>query len=147
LDSLHYSIIIDAPKARVHELMLADKTYREWTSFFAEGSYYQGSWEQGTQMLFTNADAGSGMSARIAAHRPVEFVSIELLGMLNNGELDTANPLQGAFENYSYTEKDGITTLQVELKGLPAEWAEYLNTSWPKALEKLKTISEGGNPT
>jgi hypothetical protein len=144
---LHFSITIQAPKARVHQLMLADKTYREWASLFAEGSYYQGSWEQGTQMLFTNADAGSGMSAHIAAHRPAEFVSIELLGMLNNGVLDTANPLQGAFENYSYTEKDGITTLQVELKELPAEWAEYLESTWPKALEKLKTICEGGNPT
>jgi hypothetical protein len=37
--------------------------------------------------------------------------------------------------------------LQVELKELPAEWAEYLESTWPKALEKLKTICEGGNPT
>ena len=98
-------------------------------------------------MLFTNADAGSGMSARIALHRPAEFVSIELLGMLNNGVLDTANPLQGAFENYTYTEKSGVTTLQVELAGLPAEWSEYFENAWPKALDKLKTICEGGDPT
>ncbi|MEQ1837376.1 MAG: hypothetical protein ABL858_03395 [Candidatus Nitrotoga sp.] len=139
---LLFSIEINAPKARVHQLMLADKTYREWTSVFAEGSYFQGSWELGTQMLFTNSDAGSGMSARIAAHRSAEFVSIELLGMLNNGVPDTTNPLQGAFENYTYTEKDGITTLQVELEGLPAEWSEYLNAAWPKGLEKLKAICE-----
>lgn len=147
MHSLHYSIAIQAPKARVHQLMLADKTYREWTAPFAEGSYYQGSWEQGAQILFTNADAGTSMSARIAVHRPAEFISIEWLGILNNGVLDTATQIQGAYENYTYIEKDGVTTLQVELKGLPAEWAEYLNTSWPKALEKLKTICEGGYPT
>ena len=44
---LHFSVAIHAPKTRVHQLMLADRTYREWTSAFAEGSCYQGSWDKG----------------------------------------------------------------------------------------------------
>lgn len=44
MTTLHYHITIRAPKARVYQLMLADASYREWTSEFAPGSYYKGSW-------------------------------------------------------------------------------------------------------
>ncbi|TAJ81725.1 MAG: SRPBCC domain-containing protein [Gallionellaceae bacterium] len=142
MKSLHFSITIQAPKAQVHQLMLADKTYREWAAAFAEGSYYQGTWEKGAHILFTNADNGSGMSARIAEHRPAEFLSIEMLSMINDGVADESNPFQGVYENYSYTEKNGVTTLQVELLGVPDDWADYLNGTWPKALDTLKAICE-----
>jgi hypothetical protein len=141
MQALHFSIDIQAPKARVHQLMLADKTYREWTLAFAEGSCYQGSWDKGSQILFGDGK-GSGMSARIAENTPAEFVSIEMLSMVYEGVPNTPRQWHDAFENYTFSESNGITTLQVDISGVPAEWADYLNEAWPKALAKLKEICE-----
>lgn len=138
---LHFSITINAPKAHVHQLMLADKTYREWCAVFSEGSCYEGNWDKGSQMLFHAADPNLGMKARVAEHQPAEFLSLEWLEF-KDGISHDALPLQGGFENYTYTEKNGITTLQVQLKGIPDDWADYLNDTWPQALERLKVICE-----
>jgi hypothetical protein len=138
---LHFSIEINAPKARVHQLMLADKTYREWTSAFGEGSCYQGSWDQGAQIFFGDPE-GSGMCARIAEHRPAEFLSIEMLSEVKDGVPDTKQQWQGVFENYSYTEKNGVTTLQVDITAMPVEYVDFMTDSWRKALDKLKAICE-----
>lgn len=141
MENIHYSINLQAPKARVHQLMLADKTYREWTAAFAEGSSYQGSWDKGAKILFGDGQ-GSGMSARIAEHRPAEFVSIEMLAEVRDGVTDVPRQWYDAFENYTFTEANDITTLQVDISGVPAEWAYYLNATWPNALAKLKVICE-----
>jgi hypothetical protein len=141
MNPVRFSITIRAPKARVHQLMLADKTYREWTAAFAEGSCYQGSWDKDSQILFGDG-RGSGMSARIAEHRPAEFVSIEMLAEVRDGVTDVPRQWHDLFENYTFTESNGITSLQVDISGVPDEWAEYLNAAWPKALAKLKAICE-----
>lgn len=141
MKSLHYSITIHAPKARVHQLMLADQTYREWTSAFAEGSCYQGSWDKGAKILFGDGQ-GSGMSARIAEHRPAEFLSIEMLSEVKDGVPEKEQQWQGAFENYTYTEANGITTVQVDITAMPDEYADFMTESWRKALDKLKAICE-----
>jgi len=141
MTTLHYHITIRAPKARVHQLMLADASYRVWTSEFSPGSYYKGSWNKGAEILFLNPE-GFGMKARIAEHRPAEFVSIEMLSEVRDGVADTQDPWQSAFENYTYTEKDGMTTLNVDSGPVPEDWADFMNNTWPKALAKLKAICE-----
>ncbi|NTV15768.1 MAG: hypothetical protein HGA96_17870 [Desulfobulbaceae bacterium] len=141
MQTLHFSISIQAPRAQVHQTMLADKTYRLWTSEFAAGSYYQGSWEKGTQILFLNPE-GFGMKARVAEHRPAEFVSLEMLSEVHDGVPEEQDQWQGSFENYSYLEENGMTTLNVDIGPVPDDWADYLNTTWPKALTRLKAICE-----
>lgn len=138
---LHFSIAINAPKVRVHQLMLADKTYREWTSAFAEGSGYQGSGDKGAKILFGDGQ-GSGMSARIAEHKPAEFLSIEMLSEIKNGVPVNEQQWQGAFENYTYTEANGITTVQVDITAMPDEYVDFMTEGWRKALDKLKAICE-----
>jgi hypothetical protein len=141
MPSLNHTITIHAPKTHVYQLMLADKSYREWTSEFAQGSYYQGTWNKGAQILFL-APGGGGMNARIAENKPAEFVSIEMLSEVRDGVPNTLRQWHDVFENYTFSETQGITTLQVEISGVPNEWAEDLNTKWPKALAKLKVICE-----
>jgi len=141
MTTLQFSTPIRAPKAQVYQRMLADDTYRVWTNEFAQGSYFRGSWDKGAQILFLNPE-GFGMRARIAENRPAEFISIEILSEVRDGVPDMQDQWQGAFENYTYSEANGITTLKVEISGIPAEWEEYLNSTWPKALAKLKTICE-----
>lgn len=86
-----------------------------------------------------------GMYARIKENRLPEFVSIEHLGFINNGEIDTqsdeAKKWTPAFENYTFTEVDGGTLLEVEVD-LPPEHKPEMDQNWPVALNKLKELCE-----
>jgi hypothetical protein len=149
METLHYEIFINAPREKVWKTMLEDKTYREWTKTFNEGSHYKGSWEKGSKILFLGPDPKTGkeggMVSRIKENRPYEFVSIEHIGIIQNGSEDTtsdeAKKWTPAYENYTFKEKDGGTDLVVDMQGAP-EYKEMFDGMWPKALQKLKELSE-----
>lgn len=150
MEKLHYSITINAPIQKVWDTMLQDETYRQWTNAFSEGSYFKGSWEKGSKILFLGPDPATGeeggMLSRIAENRPYEFISIEHIGLVNNGVEDTTSDMAKqwtpAFENYTFTEKDGVTTVNIELDSLE-ENAEMYNQTWELGLQKLKELAEG----
>jgi hypothetical protein len=152
MEKLHFSILIDAPKEKVWHAMLDDETYREWTRAFNEGSYYKGSWAKGSKILFLGPDPKTGeeggMVSRIAENRPQEFVSIEHLGIVQNGIEDTtseeARKWAPAYENYTFKEKDGATEVLVDMD-IDQEEAKSFKRMWPEALERLKTIAERGS--
>jgi hypothetical protein len=145
----HYSILINAPKHKVWHSMLDDKPYREWTKAFNEGSYYKGSWEQGSKILFLGPDPKtgeeSGMVSRIAENKPYEFISIEHLGIVQNGVEDTtsetARAWAPAYENYTFNDKDGATEVLVDID-IEDEHVQMFNEMWPEALRKLKELAE-----
>ncbi len=147
---LHFSIDIKAPREKVWDTMMDDPTYREWTSVFNPGgSYYEGDWSEGSKMLFLGPDEKtgkvSGMISRIEVNKPYEFMSIEHLGEINDGVEDTTSEgvkeWAGAHENYTLTEKDGVTTVQIDID-INDEMSKMFEDMWPLALDKLKEISE-----
>lgn len=145
----HYNIFINAPREKVWDTMLDDPTYREWTKPFNPGSYYQGSWDEGSKMLFLGIDENGGdiggMVARIKERRPHEFLSIEHLGMIENGVEDTTSERvkawAPAYENYTFTDKDGGTEVAIDIDVEDA-YAEMFQEMWPKALQVLKELAE-----
>ena len=124
--------------------MLQDETYRQWTSAFVEGSHYKGSWDEGSKILFLDPK-GRGMVSRIARNKPYQFLSIEHLGFVANGkedtESDSAKTLAGALESYTLTESDGVTRVQVDMD-TDEQYKTMFQDMWPKALKKLKELSE-----
>lgn len=149
MEKLRFSIEINAPKKRVWDTMLADKTYREWTVPFSPGSYYKGNWDKGSKMLFLGPGEDGktmGMVSTIAENRPQEFISIKHLGLVKDGVEDTtsaeAKGWAGAMENYTFLQKNGGTEVVVDLSGLTNEFAEMFKPMWPKALQKLKELAE-----
>jgi uncharacterized protein YndB with AHSA1/START domain len=141
---LTYSTVIDAPRDLIWRVLLDDATYREWTNVFAEGSYADTDWQEGSKALFLGP-TGDGMVSRIAVHRPNEHISIEHLGVVKNGveELEggAAEGWAGAHENYTLRDVPGGVELLIEMDSTP-EYAPYFNETWPKALAKVKEISE-----
>jgi uncharacterized protein YndB with AHSA1/START domain len=149
--NLQFNIHINAPKQKVWETMLGDKTYREWTSVFQPGSHYEGSWEKGDSIRFVALGEDGklgGMTSKIAENKPYEFISIEHLGVVTDGKDDFEGPyayeFAGAHENYTFTEDGDGTSLTVDLEGqnLSKEMADMFTEMWPTALEKLKQIAE-----
>lgn len=150
MEKLTFSTVINAPREKVWHAMLDDVTYRQWTKPFNEGSRYVGTWETGSEMRFIGVDESGkefgGMYSKIKEARPYEFVSIEHLGMISEtGAIDTTSEevkkWSPAFENYTFSEKDGGTEVLAELT-VPAEWKDMFTDTWPKALAILKEIAE-----
>ncbi|WP_297338100.1 SRPBCC domain-containing protein [Algoriphagus sp.] len=147
-DALHFEIEIQAPVSQVTPQMLDKATYPIWTAPFSPGSYYEGSWEKGSQIYFLTQDENgekSGMVSKILEHIPDHYISIEHLGMIDKGKEITSGPeietFQGVTENYTFTSKNGKTVLQVDIESV-GEYKDHFNAMWPKALEKLKEICE-----
>lgn len=149
MQKLNFSIVIDAPKEKVWHAMLDDRPYREWTLAFNPGSYYKGDWSRGSKMLFLGPDPETGqeggMVSRIAENRPYEYISIEHIGIIQNGIEDTtsedARKWAPAFENYTFKEKDGATEVLVDVD-VEDEHAEMFDKMWPEGLQRLKKIAE-----
>lgn len=146
MEKLTFSTIINAPREKVWNTMLAKDTYQAWTVPFHEGSTYEGNWEEGSEMKFIGPSEDgnmSGMYAVIAANRPYEFISIKHLGELNNGERTPWPVVEGeeGYENYTFKDADGGTEVLVTLT-VPVEWKDMFNDMWPRALAKLKEIAE-----
>jgi hypothetical protein len=148
MEKLHFSINIHAPKEKVWDVMLGEESYKKWTDVFMAGSYYEGDWNEGSKMLFLAPDESGkmgGMVSRIKENRLYEYISIEHLGMVQNGIEDTSSDdvkkWAGALENYTFKENNGTTEVLVDLDS-NEEYKEMFEGMWPKALQKLKKLAE-----
>jgi uncharacterized protein YndB with AHSA1/START domain len=143
-EKLQFNLYIEAPVERVWDTMFGAESYKDWTSAFCEGSYFEGSWEEGARIRFL-APSGDGMFARIAANRRHEFLSIQHLGCIAGGvedrDSEAAFASAPAFENYTFKAVGGTTELAVE-QDASEEYEQYLRDAWPKALAKLKEMCE-----
>jgi hypothetical protein len=84
-----------------------------------------------------------GMLSRIAENCPNEFVSIQHYGLVQGGKEVTEGPevekWANGFENSTFA-GDGVrTTVTVDLDATD-EFADYMNETYPLALQKLKEI-------
>ena len=142
--TLHYSMFISAPRQHVWDVMLGPEGYKQWTSDFAEGSYYEGSWEQGQKIRFLTPE-GEGMFSTIEESRPYEFVAIHHLGTVKNGSEDTqseeARQWGDAWEKYELRDLNGGTEVVVDVD-TPEEMEAFMQETWPKALGRLKATCE-----
>ena len=148
MEKLKYSIKINAPREKVYKMMLEDESYRKWTEPFCPGSYAETDWKKGSKALFLGPDQEgkfSGMVSRIEENIPNEYVSIEHLGVVNNGiedtESDAVKSWKGAMENYTFRDADGGTEVLIDID-VDDNYVKMFNEMWPKALQKLKEISE-----
>ncbi len=145
---LHFETTINCPVEKVYETMLSDDTYRTWTSVFNSTSRYEGSWKKGSKILFLGTDSKgeiSGMVSRIKENVNNKFVSIEHLGIIkNNNEImcgDEVDGWKGSLENYSFKSSGNQTMLSIDIDS-NEEFKSYFSDTWPKALNKLKSICE-----
>lgn len=141
-----FNITIDAPREKVWNILWEDATYRKWTAPFQEGSNAQTDWKKGSKVLFLDNSGKSGMISRIADNIPNEYMSIEHLGELKDGvedlDSDRVKKWKGIHEDYILKSVNGKTELSVEMDMID-EFKEMFQNIWPKALAKVKELSEG----
>jgi len=144
LKRLQWSIDIAAPASKVYQMLVGPESYKEWTSAFGEGLYYEGSWQSGQRIRFLTPD-GHGVVSEIAENRPNEFLSIRHLGYIDdNGVEDTSSEAirawAPAYENYTFTATPEGTKLTVD-QDMTDDFAS-MPEAWPTALGKLKALCE-----
>lgn len=151
MKKLQFKVTITAPVTKVYDFMLglgSKSTYEQWTSVFNPTSTYEGSWDKGKKMQFIGVDEKGekgGMVSRIVENIPNRFVSIQHYGLVKADKEVTEGPevekWAGGFENYAFEENKETTTVTVELD-TTEEFLDYMNQTYPKALNKLKALCE-----
>ncbi|MEK7263373.1 MAG: hypothetical protein AAB071_02545 [Bacteroidota bacterium] len=148
MQTLHCTILINADKKKVWNTMLNENTYREWTKEFHADSSYEGNWNKDSEIRFIAPDQNGkrqGIFSRIKENILYQFISIEHLGLIVNGEVDTvseeAKKWMPSFENYTFTENNGETELTIEMQ-VEEEYKSMFEAMWKKALTALKLLCE-----
>lgn len=142
MKKLQFSIDINAPKEKVWKALWEETNYRNWTSAFTEGSHAEtDNWKEGSKVKFLDGK-GSGMYSTIVKNTPNEFMSFRHEGEIINGNETPKAEWNGAMENYILKDNGaGKTKLIVDLNSA-AEFGDYMNETFPKALEKVKALAE-----
>ena len=151
MKKLQFKVIINAPVAKVYDFMLginSKSTYEQWVSLFNPTSTYEGSWDKGNKILFIGVNEKGekeGMVSRIAENNPNRFVSIQHYGLLQaDQEITEGLEMEewaNAFEDYTFEENNGTTTVTVDID-TTEDFVDYMNETYPKALDKLKELCE-----
>lgn len=146
MQKIHFSTNINAPKEKVWEMLWNLDAYRAWTSVFTDGSDVRTeNWNEGSKVLFLDGKGG-GMVSMVAGNRINEYMSFRHLGIIKDGIEDTSSDAvktwAGATENYSLSGNNGTTTLAVDMD-ITEDFKDYMEKTWPVALEKIKALAEG----
>ena len=144
LKRLQWSVDIAAPASQVYQTLVGPESYKEWTSAFGEGLYFEGSWQKGQRIRFLTPD-GHGVISEIAENRPNEFISIRHLGYIDDHGVEDTNSeairaWAPAYENYTFTATPQGTKLTVD-QDMTDDF-QCMPEAWPKALGKLKVLCE-----
>ncbi len=144
MEKRNYKIVIDAPASKVWKVLWDKDTYTDWTGVFCEGSYVKSDFTEGGRAHFLTP-SGEGMYSVVDTNRENQVMSFRHIGMLKNGEEmpldDQTRSWSGAMETYNLSEKDGKTTLEVELD-ITEEHATYFDGAFPKGLTRVKELAE-----
>lgn len=143
MKELQFSTKINASKERVWTTLWEDIAFRDWASIIDEGTYMKGEMKEGNVVEFISAINGYGVTSLVEKLIPNEFVLFRHgADTQNSGQQEREKEWTGGTESYSLTEKNGVTTLLVKTD-VPLELEETFNNSLPKALERIKTLTEG----
>lgn len=148
---IQFKTNINAPIAKVYDFMLgitSKSTYEQWTAEFNPTSSYEGNWNKGSKILFVGVDEKGekgGLVSKIIENTPYQFVSVQHIGMVKNNEEITEGPevekWANGFENYTFEDHQGTTNVTVDLD-TTEDFLDYMNQTYPKALNKLKENCE-----
>lgn len=141
MKQLHFEIVIQAPKETIWKVLWEDKTLRQWAGIVDPGTYMLGELEEGKTVQF-NSKEGYGVTSYVDKLIPNEYVLLKHKADTKDyGESDREDQWTGGDESYTLNETNGVTTLILEFD-VPEELEEIMNTSYPKALNKVKELSE-----
>lgn len=149
MKKLNLEIEIEAPREKVWSSIVDENSYKKWADEFMTGSYFEGGWKKGDAMKFLAIDEEGktgGMVSEIAESDYPNYLSIKHLGMIMDGVVDTTSAAvkkwTPSYENYTLEALgDKKTMFKLEMDVDDESYDMFLEI-WPRALQKMKHISE-----
>ncbi|RXM50397.1 MULTISPECIES: SRPBCC domain-containing protein [unclassified Chryseobacterium] len=139
MEQLSYEIEINAEPEKVWSVLWSDITYRQWTTAFTEGSFYEGALEENSIVKFLDPK-NNGMYSRVIKVVPNETITFLHLGEIYEG-IEVAQEWGDATEAYFLEENDEGTLLRTVIN-TPAEFKSFFEEKFPKAMNIVKHLSE-----
>ncbi|WP_234111050.1 SRPBCC family protein [Chryseobacterium sp. R2A-55] len=145
METLDYSIIINAPIQKVWNLLWNQESYSQWTRFFDEGSTLKSDWQVGGKTYFLDK-TGNGMVSTIMSLNEPNEVIFRHLGTFQNGVEDTKSrevmEWSGTEEKYFLRAIDETTTELRAITHTMQEYKEYMDNGFNKGFAFLKNLAE-----
>ena len=125
--------------------MLGPENFSKWTKAFSSDSKFVGEWKQGETILFFDPELG-GSKATLEIFKPYDEILAKHISMVDkegneNNEEEMSKKWIGSTERYSFIETGDNTKLEIEMT-TDEMFSNMFNTSWPKALETIKSLCE-----
>ncbi|MCW3074102.1 MAG: polyketide cyclase [Flaviaesturariibacter sp.] len=147
MQTMKKSILINASKEAVWDLLTQDHHNRIWYAAFSPGTYAETDWKEGSKVVFK--DAGNcGMIGVVKENKPGEILSIEYTGEIKNGVEDYDSEAVQAFKGGReiYWMKSVASGTQLDIAGdMAPAYFDWMSAAWDKALVMLKDLAEGGD--
>lgn len=144
MERLEFKTEIKAPVSVIWKVLWDDKTYREWTGVFCEGTYAVSNWNEGDSIHFLTP-SGEGMDSIIDRKIENQYMAFKHIGELKNFEPqpinETTKEWSGSMEIYELISNDDSITLKVYVDILE-KYKDYFLDAFPKGLERVKQLSE-----
>lgn len=139
---VEFFIEIRANKEKVWNTLWRDETFRQWSSIIDPGTYMVGDLKEDNEIQFISSENSYGITSIVEKVVPGEFLLLKHKSdTKESGKEKRDEQWTGSKESYTLTEKNGVTTLAVVFD-VPLEFEEYFNENYPKALRKVKELSE-----
>ncbi len=145
METLNFTIHINATPEKVWNCLWEIENYKIWTSPFCIGSYYKTDRFVEGSKIHLLTPSGEGMFSIIETLKENTFLAFQHLGDIKNfeempisGESETWT---GAMETYALNETENGTELTVNVDTLES-YVDFMKKTFPLALNELKRISE-----
>lgn len=139
METLSFEVQINATPQKVWSVLWNDISYRQWTSAFMEGSFYQGTLEEGSIVKFLDPN-NNGLYSRVEKNDPFKEMKFLHLGEIYAG-VEAEQNWGEATETYILEETDPGTLLKGIIQ-TPGEFKSFFEEKFPKALGIVKNLSE-----
>ncbi len=144
IKTIKKQIDINASKEKVWDVLTKDELNRIWFTEFSEGTTAKTDWQVGSKVIFID-NSGFGIIGKIIENKPGEALSIQYIGVVNNGaedyESEEAKNIMNSLETYKLSENNGVTHLDVS-SDMGEEYFEMMEAGWDRAMEKIKDLAE-----
>lgn len=143
MKEMQFQVDINASKEKVWNTLWRDETFRQWASVIDPETYMIGDLIEGGELQFISSRGGYGVTSLIEELTVNEFLLLRhSADTQEEGKQEREKEWTGGEESYRLAEKGTTTTLIVTFD-VPLEQEVYFKINYPKALERVKELTEG----
>ena len=136
---LEYTIQINATPEKVWDVLFTQDNYKKWASAMNEGTYFEGTWEEGSIMKFLDPK-NNGMYNLVEKNIPNKQLSMKHLGWILEGVLTPQN-WEDSTLDYILEPNENGTLLIGKVNSLD-EFVDFFNSKYPKNFANIKNLAE-----